>query len=102
MSDSAAVEALLFAALEKPAAERNAFLDSACAGDAELRRQLDRLLQAHRHVGDFLQKPAVERLAAAPESVDDLGAAAGDGSSWRWPNPCCWRRRRNCWQSMRR
>ena len=39
MTRASAVEALLFAALEKPtAAERVAFLDSACAGDAELQQ----------------------------------------------------------------
>src|SRR5215468_5437293 len=71
MSHTARVEAVLFAALEKPSeAERNAYLESACAGDAELRRQVDRLLQAHLHVGEFLQKPVVERLAAAAEFAD--------------------------------
>ena len=58
MSHASAVEAVLFAALEKPtSAERNAYLDSACAGDAELRRQVEKLLQAHANAGDFLQKP---------------------------------------------
>src|SRR5262245_36949313 len=80
MSNGSAVEAVLFAALEKPTAdERNAFLDSACAGDGELRRQVERLLQAHANVGDFLQKPAVEQLAAAPEpsgATQDIDASA--------------------------
>src|SRR5262245_42176095 len=68
MSRSAAVEALLFAALEKPTeAERAAFLDSACGGDAELRGQVEKLLRAHASAGDFLQKPVVEQLAATPE-----------------------------------
>jgi WD40 repeat protein/serine/threonine protein kinase len=71
MSDAAAVEALFFAALEKgSAAERAAFLDSACGGDAGLRLQVERLLQAHAGVGDFLQTPAPQRLAAAPELLD--------------------------------
>src|SRR5262249_52612425 len=68
MRDASAVEALLFAALDKPTpAERNAYLDSACAGDAELRRQVERLVNAEARAGDFLQKPAVEFLAATPE-----------------------------------
>src|ERR1043165_2804530 len=71
MSDASTVEALLFAALEKPTqAERSAFLDCACAGNAELRRQVERLLQAHADVGEFLQKPVVEKLGAAPEPTD--------------------------------
>jgi serine/threonine protein kinase len=96
MSNASAVEAVLFAALEKPTtAERNAFLDSACAGDEELRRQVERLLQAHANVGDFLQKPVVEQLAAAPEpsgatqdidastdqSVDNMTRTKGEGAS---------------------
>jgi tetratricopeptide (TPR) repeat protein len=69
MSHAAAVEALLFAALEKVTdAERNAFLDSACAGDAELRRQVERLLKAEARAGDFLQKPVLDQLAAPQPS----------------------------------
>jgi hypothetical protein len=79
MSNAAAVEALFFAALEKgTAAERAACLDSACGGDAELRCHVEKLLKAHPRVGDSLQKPAGEPLAAAPEQPDatqELGAS---------------------------
>jgi len=88
MSNASAVEAVLFAALEKPtAAERTAFLDSACAGDAELRRQVEKLLKAHANVGNFLQKPVVALPAAAPEPADDTQAldAATDGPDARPP-----------------
>jgi serine/threonine protein kinase len=62
-------ETLLFAALEKPTeAERAAFLNSACGGESELRRQVEKLLKAHAQVGDFLQRPAAEQLAA-PEAL---------------------------------
>ena len=83
MSHASAVEALLFAALEKATdAERNAFLDSACAGDAELRRQVERLLTAEARAGDFLQKPVLEQWAAPQPSHEsnrttDHVAAAG-------------------------
>src|SRR5262245_44834975 len=71
MGNAAAVEALFFAALARgTAAERAAYLDSACGGDAELRRQVEKLLNAHPGVGDFLNRPAVEQLAAAPEPID--------------------------------
>src|SRR5262245_48482564 len=63
MSNSSPVETLLFAALDKPEAERTAFLDSACAGNTELRRQVEKLLAAHANAGNFLQKPAVDQLA---------------------------------------
>ena len=35
--------------------ERTAFLDEACGGNAELRRQADSLLAAHEQAGPFLQ-----------------------------------------------
>jgi len=39
---------------------RGVFLDRACAGDLELRRKVDALLQAYDSAGSFLQRPAVE------------------------------------------
>src|SRR5690348_1702124 len=96
MNNASPVEALLFAALAKSnEAERAAFLDSACGGDVELRGQVEKLLKAHADVGDFLQKPALEQLAAAPEpagvtqdcdalpdrKVDNLTRTEGEGVS---------------------
>jgi serine/threonine protein kinase/WD40 repeat protein len=46
------------AALELPAAERVAYLDQACAGDAALRRRVEELLQAEDKAGAFLESPA--------------------------------------------
>ena len=37
------------------AEECRAYLDEACAGDTELRRQVEALLQAYDEAGDFLQ-----------------------------------------------
>ncbi|QEH32771.1 Serine/threonine-protein kinase PknB [Aquisphaera giovannonii] len=59
-------------ALRKPARERAAFLDEACAGDAELRRRLDVLLQAHDNPGGFLEGPA-----AGLGETAEASAAAG-------------------------
>src|SRR6266545_367970 len=53
-------ETLFHQALEKPAGERAAFLDEACAGDAALRRRVEVLLEAHAHPASFLQGPAGE------------------------------------------
>ncbi|NOS70948.1 MAG: serine/threonine protein kinase, partial [Verrucomicrobia bacterium] len=49
--------AVLNAALELHPAERAAYLDQACAGDAALRRQVEALLQAHEQAEDFLKAP---------------------------------------------
>ena len=58
MTDLTVVEALFFAALEKPSgAERAAFLDEACGNDADLRRQVERLLVAHPQAASFLEAP---------------------------------------------
>src|SRR5262249_17667349 len=87
MSKASTVESLFFAALEKGSdAERAAFLDTACGGDTELRRQVEKLLRAEARVGDFLQKPVGELLAAAPAQPDaptvstDEPAAGADSS----------------------
>jgi eukaryotic-like serine/threonine-protein kinase len=78
MSNAAQVEDLFFAALDKgTAAERAAYLDSACGGDAGLRRQVEKLLKAHPKVGDFLSKSAAEQLAAAgpPDATQEFDAS---------------------------
>ncbi|RPJ62142.1 MAG: serine/threonine protein kinase [Acidobacteria bacterium] len=45
-------------ALERPASERAAFLDAACAGDAALRAEVESLLASHDESGSFLDVPA--------------------------------------------
>ncbi len=50
--------------------ERNALLDQACAGDTELRAQIDSLLHAHREAGGFLEpKDINETIIAGPGYV---------------------------------
>src|SRR5437667_120773 len=50
-------EALVTLAVEKTAAERVAFLDRECSGDAELRQRVEALLGAHAKAGEFLNEP---------------------------------------------
>ena len=52
-------EELFHAAVSLPEAERERFLGQQCAGDAELRARVDRLLAAHARAGDFISSPAV-------------------------------------------
>ncbi len=74
-------EAIFTAALEKHTpAERAAFLDEACAGDAALRHRIEALLQSHSEAGSFLGRPAAEQMAATRL----LGEAA-DGSTYSSP-----------------
>jgi tRNA A-37 threonylcarbamoyl transferase component Bud32 len=52
-------ETLFHLAREKPPAERTAFLDQACVGDAALRQRLEVLLQAHEDADSLLDRPPV-------------------------------------------
>jgi len=54
------VEALYRAALERDPAERQAYLDEACAGDEELRREIESLLAYDERASQFLETPAME------------------------------------------
>lgn len=47
MSKPAAIEDIFLAAVDKPAVERDAFIESACAGDVEKLRRVRELLAAH-------------------------------------------------------
>ena len=50
--------AVFSAARQLPPGGRTAFLDTACAGDSDLRRRVEELLQAGDLAGDFLERPA--------------------------------------------
>lgn len=62
------VKALFESALEKPPAERTAFLAEA-APDPLLRREVERLLSHHHESGGFLSRPAMP-VSAAPSSPE--------------------------------
>jgi hypothetical protein len=57
-ADAQREAALFAAALERPPAERAAFLDGACHGDPALRARLEALLAAHEHPAVLLDAPA--------------------------------------------
>ena len=51
-------QSIFIEALEREdPAERAAFLDRACAGDAALRQRVERLLQRHQQADSFLDRP---------------------------------------------
>ncbi len=60
------VDRIFAQALELPAAERGAFLDAACAGDEDLRREVETLLAADERDATFLERPAGEILGWRP------------------------------------
>jgi serine/threonine protein kinase/tetratricopeptide (TPR) repeat protein len=54
------IKSIFAEAIEKKSAkERAAFLDEACANDADLRSKVEGLLKAHSQAGDFLEEPAI-------------------------------------------
>jgi predicted ATPase/serine/threonine protein kinase len=54
---------LFHAALELPRENRAAFLSGACAGDPELRREVESLVAAHDQAGDFVARPPTDVVA---------------------------------------
>jgi eukaryotic-like serine/threonine-protein kinase len=57
------IDQLVDAALELEAGKRAAFLDQACLGDSDLRREVDSLIQACLKAENFIEKPAMEFAA---------------------------------------
>jgi serine/threonine protein kinase len=66
-------ETLFHEALARPAGERAAFLDAACAGQPQLRAAVEALLAAHEASGSFLKGPA----AAPSDATGPYGPQAG-------------------------
>ena len=54
------IDRLLDAALEREPSQRNAFLAEACAGDDELRREVESLLASHEQGRSFIESPPAE------------------------------------------
>jgi WD40 repeat protein/serine/threonine protein kinase len=50
---------IFFQALDKPSAERSAFLDQACVGQSPLRQQVEVLLVNHFRADSFMDEPAI-------------------------------------------
>ncbi|MGD0049018.1 MAG: protein kinase [Bryobacteraceae bacterium] len=73
------VDSLLQLVLERPAEERDAFLQRACAGDVALEREVRSLLTSQQQAGSFLESPAIEEAARAlGRQQSEDGRASGD------------------------
>jgi Tol biopolymer transport system component len=62
-------------ALDLSREESESFLAEACAGDADLRREIETLLAAHEDAGTFLQAPAF-KVAAREIVADEVSSPA--------------------------
>ena len=66
------VKDILAAALELPPEERGDWLGQACAGDEELRREIELLLRSEQEAGvEFLDEPSFAEAAAALIPIED-------------------------------
>ena len=64
------LEDVFHAAAERPLAERDAYLDHACATDAELRAAIDRLLQADDCANASVEWRIVEAPPRTPSAMN--------------------------------
>ena len=63
------VKDVFSSALEHGPEARAAFIDGACGADAELRAEVDSLLQAHAGAADFIEAPAAQRVTGLSDST---------------------------------
>jgi hypothetical protein len=75
----ALIKSVVAGAVDRPVEERAAYVAGACGGQADVLREVESLLAAHRQAGAFLETPA--RVSAFGLASPDLtGRAIG---SWR-------------------
>src|SRR5437588_8616090 len=74
------IEDLYHSALDRDSAERMAFVDDSCNGDAELRHEVESLLASHEQAEDFIETPVHEvaaRLIADNQKRSMMGRVIG-------------------------
>jgi hypothetical protein len=70
------IDGVLQSVLERAPEQRRAFLDEACAGDAQLRSEVESFIVAHEQAGGFIETPAIE-VDAAVVAGEQSASAAG-------------------------
>ena len=63
------IDEIFHAALQQKPEDREAFIEDACGGDGELRREVRSLVSVERAADNFLEEPAME--VVAKEFADD-------------------------------
>src|SRR5438552_229858 len=74
------IDQVFQSALDLPPGRRAIFLDDACAGDTELRREVESLLKAHQDAGDFIEDSASDvaaKLLAEKQTLVRPGQVVG-------------------------
>ena len=81
-------ESIFAAALEKSPAERKAFLDQSCQGNAELRAQVEELLSASNAAGSFFEHPPAGLDVTVDAAAHDTHKSANWDGSLAFLKPC--------------
>ena len=74
------IDKLLDEVLDREPDQRQAFLEQACSGDEDLRKQVEALLAAHEKAGSFIGSPAIEvaaRMTGETPEVSLVGRRLG-------------------------
>jgi serine/threonine protein kinase len=76
------IETVLQQALDRAPVERASFLETACAGDEDLKTEATTLIAAYEEAGDFIEQPAIAKDASVL-----LGEGGLDGNIGREVGP---------------
>jgi len=71
------IEQLVTLVLQQEENKRTAFLDKACSGDGELRREVESLLASDEEAGNFLAEPAAQLVARFTDDPERTPKDAG-------------------------
>src|SRR4026208_1517236 len=71
------ITSIFHSALEREASERSAYLDHACAGNDDLRREVEMLIESHERAGSLIDAPAYERSAELLDERPHTGSLVG-------------------------
>ena len=77
------IDDLVERALELAPAQRPAFLDSACGGEADLRREVESLIGYQPQASTFLQSPAIQEAAVLMADAQVAGIEGRTISHYR-------------------
>src|SRR2546429_9199972 len=75
------IESIFHKALEAEESRRAAVLEESCAGDEDLRREVESLLAHHNESGSFIETPAFADADASPHSSRSLNPKSGNPKS---------------------
>ena len=71
------IERVFDVAVELPPERRDSYLDEACGGDGELRRQVEMLIRSHEEAESFIEEPAFAGVPGLADSSEALASLIG-------------------------